>query len=130
MSEDQRHNDESTLLSTTGRSKAGYSRFLVFGLAAIGAGLLVGVIVLSMRKPSDSVLLPPTCNRVTTKATHGMVSTTNDHATRAGLAMLQSGGNAFDAAAVVQFMLALVQPQSTGIGGGTFIMMVMIEANE
>ena len=50
-----------------------------------------------------------------------MVSTTHTLATRAGLDILKAGGNAFDAAAAIQFALNVVQPQSTGIGGGCLI---------
>ena len=51
-----------------------------------------------------------------------MVSAANPHATQAGLLMLQQGGTAIDAAIAVQAMLTLVEPQSSGIGGGSFIL--------
>ncbi len=43
-------------------------------------------------------------------------------ATRAGLAMLANKGSALDAAIAVQAMLTLVEPQSSGIGGGAFLL--------
>merc|ERR1719238_666294 len=46
------------------------------------------------------------------------VSTTHELATSAALVALCQGGNAADAVAVAQFVLNVVQPQSTGIGGG------------
>ncbi len=52
----------------------------------------------------------------------GMVATSNDHATLAGLRALQSGGNAVDAMATVQFVLTVAEPYASGIGGGCFIM--------
>jgi gamma-glutamyltranspeptidase/glutathione hydrolase len=51
---------------------------------------------------------------------HAAVSTTHVLATREALRCLEEGGNAVDAAAVAQFVLGVVQPQSTGIGGGFF----------
>jgi len=51
-----------------------------------------------------------------------MVSAANPYATEAGLAILRKGGTAIDAAVAVQAMLTLVEPQSSGIGGGAFML--------
>ncbi len=51
-----------------------------------------------------------------------MVAAANPLATDAGYQVLQAGGNALDAAIAVQMVLALVEPQSSGIGGGAFLL--------
>lgn len=51
-----------------------------------------------------------------------MVAAANPLAVDAGLAMLRQGGTAIDAAIAVQLVLNLVEPQSSGIGGGAFLL--------
>lgn len=51
-----------------------------------------------------------------------MVVTANPLATEVGNRILEQGGNAIDAAVAVQLMLNLVEPQSSGIGGGGFML--------
>lgn len=50
-----------------------------------------------------------------------MVAAAHPLAVDAGLAMLRRGGSAIDAAVAVQMVLTLVEPQSSGLGGGAFI---------
>ena len=51
----------------------------------------------------------------------GMVVAANPYATQAGVDILQAGGSALDAAIAVQTTLGLVEPQSSGLGGGAFL---------
>ena len=51
-----------------------------------------------------------------------MVSAANPYAANAGKRIIERGGSAIDAAVAVQAMLTLVEPQSSGIGGGGFIL--------
>lgn len=50
----------------------------------------------------------------------GAVSCNNIYATRAGLEILNKGGNAFDAAVAVSLTLSVAEPHHSGIGGGCF----------
>ncbi|MCX7258283.1 MAG: gamma-glutamyltransferase family protein [Polaromonas sp.] len=50
------------------------------------------------------------------------VAAANPLAADAGYQMLKAGGSAIDAAIAVQMVLALVEPQSSGIGGGAFLL--------
>lgn len=51
-----------------------------------------------------------------------MVAAANPYATQAGYNILAKGGSAIDAAIATQLVLTLVEPQSSGIGGGSFIL--------
>jgi gamma-glutamyltranspeptidase/glutathione hydrolase len=54
--------------------------------------------------------------------TRFMAVTANVYATDAAVEILQLGGNALDAAIAAQWVLNLVEPQSSGIGGGGFLL--------
>ena len=53
---------------------------------------------------------------------HFMVAAANPLAVEAGYRILKQGGSAVDAAVAVQLVLNLVEPQSSGIGGGAFML--------
>ena len=55
------------------------------------------------------------------EANNWMVVAANPHAVQAGADVLAAGGTAADALVAVQMMLGLVEPQSSGLGGGAFL---------
>ncbi len=65
--------------------------------------------------PAPHRLIPPQSHQA-------WVAAANPLAVDAGLEILGKGGKALDAAVAVQAMLGLVEPQSSGIGGGAFLM--------
>ena len=56
------------------------------------------------------------------RAERHMVSSANRHASEAGREILRKGGSAVDAAIATQLVLGLVEPQSSGLGGGAFLL--------
>src|SRR6202451_4109906 len=55
-------------------------------------------------------------------ARHAMVVARETHATDAGVAVLETGGNAVDAAIAVGFALAVTHPSAGNLGGGGFML--------
>ncbi|MFC5740457.1 gamma-glutamyltransferase [Dyella tabacisoli] len=67
-------------------------------------------------KPSTSAAIAPqTFNQ---RPGHAAIASANFHATEAGFEVLAKGGNAFDAAVAVVSALSIVEPESSGTGGG------------
>jgi len=58
------------------------------------------------------------------------VAAANPLAVEAGMQVLRRGGSAVDAAVAVQAVLGLVEPQSSGLGGGAFMMVFDAETGE
>ena len=78
--------------------------------------VLVAALLLVLASPAHAATPAPARGREV------MVVTSQVDATRVGVAVLRAGGNAIDAAIAAGFALNVTQPQSTGIGGGAFVL--------
>ncbi len=84
--------------------------------------LIAALAACAPQPPSRTVISVPTGQaRQDATAPRAMVTAANPLAVEAGLRVLRGGGTAIDAAVAVQAVLGLVEPQSSGIGGGSYM---------
>ena len=90
-------------------------------LTAEGGGVAIG----SGDRGDPAIAVPAsryTSGRTAVTTKTYMVVAANPLASRAGCEVLAAGGTAIDAAIAVQMVLGLVEPQSSGLGGGAFLL--------
>jgi len=96
-------------------------------IASVLTGLLIALCPLGVNVKAQQLQAPQpesgsgVSQKRAVLATRHMVAAANPLAAAAGRDVLRQGGSALDAAIAVQMVLNLVEPQSSGIGGGAFL---------
>jgi gamma-glutamyltranspeptidase/glutathione hydrolase len=99
-----------------------------FLLTVTAIGVPAAAVALTAQ-PRERALMLPRATPHAAVAEHAMIAAAHPLAVEAGLEMLRAGGNAIDALVAVQAALAVVEPESSGIGGGSFILFHDTKAN-
>jgi len=82
---------------------------------------LICLLTLSACAQTSATPSAPQAAPLAATTPRGFVAAANPLAVEAGLGVLRKGGSAADAAVAVQAVLSLVEPQSSGLGGGAFM---------
>jgi len=106
-------------------------RSLRFTLIA-AAGLLAAVSFAAAQTapPAPAPIITNAARFLPVVARNGMVASQEKLATRVGVEILKTGGNAVDAAVAVGFALAVTHPQAGNLGGGGFMLVHLAARNE
>ncbi len=93
---------------------------LIRALGAVSAVFWAAAILAPAAQAAPAAAAAPA--PAAARAERHMVVAANPLAARAGLDILRAGGSALDAAIATQLVLNLVEPQSSGLGGGAFLL--------
>ena len=101
-------------------SRAMANRWLVTGVALCAVGLLAQIASGQDRSQGRSMVI----------SKNGIVAAESPLAAQAGVRILESGGNAVDAAIATNAMMGVVEPMMNGIGGDLFAIVYDVKANK
>ncbi len=117
-------------LALTGRALAPARRRSVPRVPRLVCAVLAVALVAAGCAPAPSRDWPQEPAQEAQPGRHHMVAAANPLAAEAGRDILRRGGSAVDAAIAMQMVLNLVEPQSSGIGGGGFLLHYDAESGE
>ncbi len=104
------------------RTRLPAPRWRALGCLALAALLGAGGLAFGQLRPSQPEPASGWIQKPLAHARHYMVVAANPLAVAAGVRMIEQGGNAIDAMVATQLVLNLVEPSSSGLGGGAFLL--------